>query len=117
IVIEPSLTPFVSAVLIWSCAVLPTIAPPSAFFVQYVSVPNGSVSAFTRWHCSNLHELSQPSRFVVLPSSHCSVPARTPSPHVMLLHVAEHVAVFGGSHCSPPAVSMKPSPHVELTHS
>jgi hypothetical protein len=34
IVIEPSLTPLVSAWLIWLCAVPPTIAPPSALAMQ-----------------------------------------------------------------------------------
>ena len=100
---------------------MPTIAEPSAFFGQnaLVALFGGSPidSVLTRWHCSNLHALSQPSRFAMLPSSHCSRPARTASPHTMFLQLAEQVAVFGGSHCSPPGVSMKPSPHVEPTQS
>src|SRR5688572_28911464 len=116
IVIEPSLTPSVSELPIVPCARL-LMAEPSWFAVQYVSVLNAIASVLTRWHCSNLQLPSQPSRFVVLPSSHCSVPSRTALPHTMFWHVAEHVAVFGGSHCSPFVVLTKPSPHADVTHS
>src|SRR5688572_19747909 len=94
----------------------PSIASPNRFFPQNVLTVYCIESVFARWHCSNLHVLSQPSRLFVLLSSHCSVPARTPSPHTMLRHVAEHVAVFGGSHCSFVLGLTKPSPHIEVTH-
>src|SRR6186713_3289454 len=76
-----------------------------------------SASALTRWLCSNLHPLSQPSRLIRLPSSQSSLPARTASPQTMFRHVDEQVAVLGGSHCSPFAVLTKPSPHVDVTQS
>src|SRR3954467_10928519 len=72
----------------------------------------------TRCDCSNLQPESQPSRFVVLPSSHCSLPARTESPQTTttVWHEASHVAVFGGSQVSFFIGSIQPSPHTEFTH-
>ena len=50
----------------------------------------------------------------MLPSSHCSPCSRTPLPHTASCgSVASQVAALGGSHCSPRAGSMKPSPHVD----
>src|SRR6478735_3214024 len=76
----------------------------------------GSCSQFTRWLCSSLQLASHPSRLVVLPSSHCSVPPRLPSPHTTLWQAASQVPLFGGSQVSPAEVSMKPSPQVEALH-
>jgi len=45
------------------------------------AVSTRSARSRARCSCSKLHLLSQPSRLITLPSSHCSVPVRTPSPH------------------------------------
>src|SRR4051794_6442335 len=60
-----------------------------------------------------LQVLSQPSPFVVLPSSQVSPAWMKPSPHTGVLHASVQVPVLAfcapRSHCSP--VCMKPSPH------
>src|SRR5579872_5929675 len=56
---------------------------------------------------------SQPSRFAVLPSSHCSESLRTPSPHTTFWHFASHPGP-GGSQVS--GATTHPSPHVLPLH-
>ncbi len=60
---------------------------------------------------SYLQSESQPSRRLVLPSSHCSPVSSVPLPHAaaaMVLHCASQVAVLGGSHSS--GAVTRPSP-------
>src|SRR5262249_37350272 len=52
-----------------------------------------SASNVMRWSCSNRHVPSQPSRFVVLPSSHCSPASRTPFPHTAASVVVDVVVI------------------------
>src|SRR4051794_34138684 len=92
------------------------MAPPSAFLLQYASVPNCILSWSTRWLCSKAHAESQPSRFVALPSSHCSPCSRVPFPQTARWQLASQVPALGGSHCSPREGSVKPSPHVDCLH-
>src|SRR5262245_20590419 len=63
---------------------------------------------------SLMHAAEQPSPEAVLPSSHCSTPARTkPSPHLASAHPMTHASVLlllPSSHASLPCTT--PSPQV-----
>src|ERR1700722_18429279 len=83
---------------------------PSALWVQYASVAPLMVSEVARCSSSKLQFESQPSRFVVLPSSHCSLPCRMPLPQAMVLQFGSQVVPFGGSHCS--GATTQPSPQM-----
>src|SRR5260221_3566775 len=72
------------------------------------------VMAFARRSCSSLQCESQPSRFTRFPSSHCSCPARTPSPQSMFWQFESQVVPLGGSHCSPGSTA--PLPHKFARH-
>src|SRR5215468_1314323 len=74
-------------------------------------------------HCSAPHTTPSPqpvtsvqlllhvSQSLVLPSSHCSPGSTLPSPqNGMCWHWASHWPATGGSHCSPQAMLMIPSP-------
>ncbi len=63
-----------------------------------------------RCSCSKLQLESQPSRFVVLPSSHCSEPSTVPLPQTIFWQVGPQVVPLGGSHVS--GATTQPSPHV-----
>ena len=106
------IAPLAMSALISSCSgfcALEPMAPPRAFAVQYESGPNSKVTALARCSCSNRQFESQPSRFVRLPSSHCSLPDRTPSPQTMFWQLLSQVIPLGGSHCSPGSTA--PLPH------
>src|SRR5262249_55875042 len=108
--IEPLLMPSPSPALNGARANAPVMAPPRRLAVQNESVSKASDSELKRMACSNSQVELQPSVFVVLPSSHCSAPARTPSPQTIGWHSSSQVVPFGGSHPSPCSGSTMPSP-------
>jgi hypothetical protein len=64
----------------WLKAVGVKLWVPSSFFAQNESVVPVICSEFMRWSCSNPQVELQPSRLMVLPSSHCSPASRMPLP-------------------------------------
>ena len=75
-----------------------------------VNVDGSYWSDVERWICSKLQFWSHPSRFSVLPSSHCSLPLTLPSPHTMSWQFESHVPAWGGSQVS--GATTHPSPQV-----
>src|SRR5260221_353393 len=66
------------------------------------------VTLVARWFCSKRQCESQPSKLSVFPSSHCSWPARTPSPQTMFWQLLSQLTPSGGSHCSPGSTTLLP---------
>src|SRR5262245_35083219 len=89
----PLLTSVCIVGLTWPRAAAVNADAPRAFLGHVALVVEDSASDVMRWFCSNRHILSQPSRFVVLPSSHCSPGSRTPFPHTALIVVVDVVVV------------------------
>src|SRR4051812_37481158 len=103
---DPSVT--LALMSLWKllCAKVP-MDPPSLFAVQKASVPNCIFTVVARCPCSNLQLASQPSRFVMLPSSHCSPlgSSRKLSPHEESLHTAPR-QMLPTPHVAPSALSV-----------